>query len=268
MVDGVGHNYVVTDKDRHLVRQQTKTVGLAERRDIGVAVDESPTPATDRARDRGEVGRDLDEAEVAGIGNQPGTSWQGNSLGREPQCGVRQMRRHERTSPPVQRPHGVVRRDELSQQRVERVSMTFAAELSHDVSVRVDHDQRGPRAHGVLLPRGQVGVVQHRMLDVVAFDGRRERRSIGLVLELGGMNPDHHEHVGVLRFERTELVEHVQTVDAAERPEVQQDDLAAQFTHRQCGTAGVQPAATGQIRHSHACRLHGRRPSPSTTTES
>ncbi len=85
----------------------------------------------------------------------------------------------------MQRARSVVRVDQLGQQRVERVSVTFAAELSHDIAVRVDHDQRGPGANGVLLPRAQVRIVEHRMFDVVTLDGRRERRSIRLVLELG-----------------------------------------------------------------------------------
>jgi hypothetical protein len=41
------------------------------------------------------------------------------------------------------------------------------------------------------------------------------------VLELRRVHADDHEHVAVLLFEGAQLVEHVEAVDAAERPKVE-----------------------------------------------
>src|SRR3954451_8900286 len=46
----------------------------------------------------------------------------------------------------------------------------------------------------------------------------------------------------------------MQTVDAAERPEVEQDDLAPQLLERQ--PAGVEPAASFELRRSYSCLRH------------
>ena len=81
------------------------------------------------------------------------------------------------------------------------------------------------------------------MVDGVPVDGGDDRVVLGLVDELGRVDADRHQDVGVVCLERAQLVEDVQAVDAAEGPEVEQDDLAAQVGQREGATPGVEPAA-------------------------
>jgi hypothetical protein len=143
----------------------------------------------------------------------------------------------------VQRALALVLGHQLGDQPADPLDVALTGRDRHHVTLRVDDHQGRPRAHRVLLPGVQIGIIQHRVPDVVALHRRGERVVIGLVRELRGVHPDHHEHVRVVRLQRPQLVEHVQAVDAAEGPEVQQDDLAAQVGERDRASAGVQPAA-------------------------
>ena len=90
----------------------------------------------------------------------------------------------------------------------------------------------------------QLGVVEHRVGDAVPLDRGRQRVRVALVLELRRVHADDDEHVAVLLLQRPQLVEHVQAVDAAEGPEVEQDDLAAEVAERQlaCRRCSASPA--------------------------
>src|SRR3546814_11791701 len=50
---------------------------------------------------------------------------------------------------------------------------------------------------------------------------------------------------------RSQLVQDVQAVDAAERPEVEDDDLAAQVRERDVLPAGVEPPAAHELGGAH-----------------
>src|SRR5699024_4419226 len=69
---------------------------------------------------------------------------------------------------------------------------------------------------------------------------------------------DRDEHGAVLLVDGAQLVQHVEAVDAAERPEVQQHDLAAQVLEGEVLAAGVDPAAAGQLRCAQADAVAGR----------
>ena len=71
-----------------------------------------------------------------------------------------------------------------------------------------------------------VGVVDDRMLDLVAQDRLADALGVLLVLELGRVDADDDQLVGVLLLELGQVGQDVDAVDAAERPEVEQDDLA------------------------------------------
>src|SRR5450756_931699 len=94
--------------------------------------------------------------------------------------------------------------------------------------------------------------VQHRVAHLVPLDGGLERDRVRLVHELGRVHPDDDEDVAVLLLEPAQLVQDMQAVDAAEGPEVEQDDLAAQVGQREVTAAGVQPAASEQLRRANA----------------
>ena len=142
---------------------------------------------------------------------------------------------------------GLVLGDQLGDEHGQAVSVAFAGEVRHDVALGVNDHQRGPGAGRVGLPGFQLGVVQDRVVDLVALHGGSQRDRIGLVLELGGMHADGNQDVRVLFFQRAEFVQHVEAVDAAEGPEVQKHDLAAQGFQVQRLAAGVQPVTAYQF---------------------
>ncbi|MNI54223.1 hypothetical protein D3C73_1091100 [compost metagenome] len=84
-------------------------------------------------------------------------------------------------------------------------------------------------------------------MNFVAFHGRCQCNRIRFVFELGRMHADRHQHVRVLFLKGAQLVQHVQAVDAAEGPEVEQHDLAAQGLEVQGFPARVEPAAALQF---------------------
>ncbi len=74
------------------------------------------------------------------------------------------------------------------------------------------------------------------MLDGVALDGVEDGPVLGLVSELRRVHADDHDGVPVLGLKLAQLVQGVQAVDAAERPEVEDNDPAAQ-----CGRVSSRP---------------------------
>ena len=122
--------------------------------------------------------------------------------------------------------------DQLAEQRVDRVRVALAGVLRDDVALRVDQHQRRPGPGGVGLPGDELGVVEDRVVHGVALDGLRQRDRVGLVHELRRVHADHDQLVGVLLLQRAQLVEDVQAVDAAEGPEVEQHEAAAQVAQR------------------------------------
>ena len=106
--------------------------------------------------------------------------------------------------------------------------MTLTRHLSDDVALRVDDDQRRPGTSRVRIPRHQVGIIEHRVMDGVPLDGGLDGFRSPFVFELGRVHADDHQRVGELLLERTQFVQDVQAVHATEGPEVQNDDSAAQ----------------------------------------
>src|SRR4051794_17800916 len=125
--------------------------------------------------------------------------------------------------------------------------MALAGVLGDDVALRVDEHQRRPCARGVRLPGDELGVVEHRMLDLVALHGCRQRVRVGLVNELRRVHADDDQLPGVLVLQRTQLIEHVQAVHTAEGPEVEETEASAEVRERHIPTAGVQPAAASEL---------------------
>jgi hypothetical protein len=95
------------------------------------------------------------------------------------------------------------------------------------------------------------------VVHLVALDRRGERDRVRLVHELRGVHADDHEDVAVLLLERAQLVEDVQAVDAAERPEVEDHDLAAELREGHVAAAGVEPAAAGELRGADSGKAGG-----------
>ena len=124
--------------------------------------------------------------------------------------------------------------------------------LRDDVTLRVDEHQGRPGPCGVGLPGHQVGVVEDGVPDVVPLDRGRQRHRVRLVLELRRAHPDHDQLAGVLLLDLPELVEDVQAVDAAERPEVEQNEAPAEVLDRVRPAGRVQPTAPDELGGTHA----------------
>ena len=148
---------------------------------------------------------------------------------------------------------GAVFFDEAFDEAGDALRVAFAGHLGHEVAFGVDERQRGPRPCGVCLPGYEVGVVEHDVLHLVALNRLVDGFDGALEFELRRVHADHHEFVVVLLFDFSQLIQNVQAVDAAERPEVQQNDLAAQILQRKVLAAGVDPTTT----HEFGCAQTG-----------
>ena len=108
------------------------------------------------------------------------------------------------------------------------------------VALGVDEHERGPGVDAVAAPDLAVGVVDDGMLDLVAEDGLADALGLLLVVELGRVDADDDEDAGILGFELGEVGERVDAVDAAEGPEVEQDDAALEIVELE-RIGGVEP---------------------------
>jgi hypothetical protein len=68
------------------------------------------------------------------------------------------------------------------------------------------------------------------------------------------VHADHDELTGPAPLGVAQLLEDVQAVHAAERPEVEDHEATAQVRQSQRLATGVQPPAPGQLRRAHAGR--------------
>ncbi|CAM5234228.1 hypothetical protein SVIOM74S_00009 [Streptomyces violarus] len=145
---------------------------------------------------------------------------------------------------------------QLRDQPLDGVRMPLTGVLGDDVPLGVDHDERRPGAHGVLLPRGQLRVVEHRVLHAVPLHGVDDRLVLGLVHELRRVHPDHHDRVPVLVLQLAQLVQDVEAVHATKGPKINNYDPAAEL--RQAGflVPCVDPATLAdELGSTDACAL-------------
>lgn len=268
---GVVHG--VGDDDRAVV-QEREALRFVEGDRVGRAVLEAAGAGADPPDDRLAVRRQLDQLVPGGVADQEGAAGQRDRLAGEAQHGGLGLRRHVRA---VAAAEGALRRVlglQLRHQALDGVRVALARVLCDDVALRVDDDERRPGADGVLLPGRELRVVQDRVLDAVALDRVHDRPVLGLVHKLRGVDPDDHDRVPVLLLQLAELVQDMQAVDAAEGPEIQDDDASPQVGEGVLLLARVQPAAlAGQLggadagsagRRGRGCIGHGSRVPPAT----
>lgn len=241
MVHGVGDDYGAVVEEGEALR-------FVEARGVGRTVTEPARPGTDPPYDVLPVRRQLDQLVPGGVADQEGAGGQGQRLAREAQDRRLRFRGDIRTVPAPERPLRGMLGLQLLHQPLDGVRVPLARVLRDDVPLRVDDDERRPRAHGVLLPGRQLRVVQHRMLHAVPLDRVHDRLVLGLVHELRRVHADDHDRVPVLPLQLPQLVQDVQAVDAAEGPEIQDDDASPQVGQGVLLVARVQPAAlAGQL---------------------
>ena len=105
--------------------------------------------------------------------------------------------------------------------------MSFPGKMRHNIPFGVDNHERRPSAGGVGLPGGEFRVVEYGVFDVVAVYGCGKRYRVCLMLEFGAVHAHGDEHIREFFFEGAQLVKHVQAVNAAQGPEVEDHDFAA-----------------------------------------
>jgi hypothetical protein len=131
----------------------------------------------------------------------------------------------------------------------------LARMVADNLAAGVNQHERRPRPHRVLLPHNHLVVVHDGVFDVVAQN--RLADVLGLLLreELGGVDADDHQRVGVLALQSLQVGQDVHAVDAAVSPEIEQHDLAAQFAQAE-RAVGVEPLqAFGEV-GSVDCAFH------------
>lgn len=146
---------------------------------------------------------------------------------------------------PVPAPQGALRRVlrlQLLDQLLDGVGVPLTGVLGDDVALGVDDDERGPGAYGVLLPGGQLGVVEHRVVHLVPLHRVDDRLVLRLVDELRRVHADDHDGVAVLLLQLAQLVENMQAVHAAEGPEIHNNALTSQVGEGELFAPSVQPA--------------------------
>jgi hypothetical protein len=100
---------------------------------------------------------------------------------------------------------------------------------AHQVPRRVDEHEGRPCTRREPPPEDELGVVDHRVFESVAANGFADAVVVVLGGVLAGVHADDREGVAELVLEALEIRDDVLAVDAAERPEVEEDDLAAKL---------------------------------------
>lgn len=195
-----------------------------------VAIGISRDARADRGQERAIEPGDHDPV-VAAIGNeQPVARLVGQDLAGKPQRGRldaigRQFEPHRRF---VQQAVLAIVGQGSFEDRIDLVGGDLATGPPDRVALRIDQDQRRPGVDAKAFPEDMAGVIDHRVLDPVADDRFGDVLGILFRLELGRVDANHHQVLGVGLFELFQLGEDVHAVDAAVRPEVQEHELPVQ----------------------------------------
>ena len=172
------------------------------------------------------------DAVVIAVGDeQPVRFFVGQHLARKAQRRGRRLvgRQVEPQRRVVEQPLLLVVGKDLLKEPIERLELDLAAVARDEVALGIDHAQGRPALHLELVPDDVVGVVDHRVLDLVAEHGLGDVLRVLFGLELGRVDADHDDFVGIGLLELLQLGQDVHAVDAAVGPEIEQDELAAQL---------------------------------------
>jgi hypothetical protein len=111
----------------------------------------------------------------------------------------------------------------------------------HHGAVRIDGDERRPGAYGIGAPDAELPIVQDRMRGVES--NRRVANALGD--SFGGVLPAMHtddgDRIAEPLLELPQLRKHMDAVDSAVGPEVEEQQLAAEIGERESPAVGVQP---------------------------
>ncbi len=120
-------------------------------------------------------------------------------------------------------------RQAVFEECIECGKFNFTAMRRHEVAFRIDDSQAGPAGAGVGIPDFVIGIVHDRMLDLISHDRLTNALRIMLGIELARVHANHYDIVRIRFLKLLELWQHVHAIDAAVRPEIEHDKLAAQI---------------------------------------
>ena len=120
----------------------------------------------------------------------------------------------------------------------------FALVHADHVAARVDEVERRPGARAKGLPVGEVGVVEDGVLNSQPEDGLAQVLGLALGGELGRVDGDDLDGVGVAALDLPQLRKHVEAVDSSVGPEVEDEEPSAEVAHRHLA-ARVEPGHAG-----------------------
>ena len=131
---------------------------------------------------------------------------------------------------------------------IEQLELALARRLTHVIAVRVDEDQGGPGVDAETPPDFHVGVVDDRVLDFITADGFADAIGKLFVFEFGRMDADDDQNTRIFGFELGQVGQSMNAVDAAQGPEIEQDDPSLEIRKGQ-RLGGIEPGdAARQVR--------------------
>lgn len=130
--------------------------------------------------------------------------------------------------------------DDAADHFVEQLAMPFARIGSAEVAFRVDERDGRPSSDAEAAPDFHFRVVDDRMFDLIPQRGSADVFGLLLIVELRRMHADDDQLFRIFLLEVFQVRQDVHAVDAAVRPEVEDDDLAPQILQRDW-TRRVQP---------------------------
>src|SRR5208337_5627278 len=133
-------------------------------------------------------------------------------------------------------------RGSLTDDAIKVLERDFTASRASELAVGSDQHQGRPARHLKSLPDHHVGIVDNRVLDAVLGHLAADVLAIPLGVEFPQVDADDHQLVLVFRLEPRQGGQDMVTVDAAIRPEIEQDNLSLKL--RQVDRTGVDPAHT------------------------
>ncbi len=160
----------------------------------------------------------------------------------------------------VQRPAGAMSADQLADGSVEGSEDLLVSDLANQETFGIHQEDGRPGLHAVAVPDFPFGVVEDRVVNLIAVHGLADVGWIFLAVELRRVDADDDQLIGILLFQPDQVGYLVDAVNSTQGPEVEDDDLAAQVLELNRGPGANPARAAVQLRRDDALgRLCGQR---------
>ncbi len=171
------------------------------------------------------------DAVMAAVGHRdPALDVGGDLSGKQQRTGFRlDGLRPQRPRTSIHRSLPLVFLDQITQEIVQWLVRQLTGLLRDDIPLGIHDRDRRPCSHRVRAPEAKLPVVHDRMVDPLPAAGLGDRFCASLVMVLAGVDADRDQRLAERRLELPDPRQHVQAVDSAVGPEVEQDDPAAKI---------------------------------------